>query len=108
MKPLRLWHVDAFSSRLFGGNPSCVVAVDHSLDGATMQAIAGENNLSETAFVTREGRDYAIRWFTPTIEVNLCGHATLASAYVVFEHLEPTRERVSFRSEEHTSELQSQ
>lgn len=98
MKPLRLWHVDAFSSRLFGGNPACVVAVDHPLDGATMQAIAGENNLSETAFVVREGRDYAIRWFTPTVEVNLCGHATLASAYVVFEHLEPTRDRVSFSS----------
>ena len=98
MKPLRLWHVDAFSSRLFGGNPACVVAVDHPLDAATMQAIAAENNLSETAFVINEGRDYAIRWFTPTIEVNLCGHATLASAYVVFEHLEPTRDRVSFSS----------
>ena len=98
MKPLRLWQVDAFASRPFAGNPAAVVALDHALDDATMQAIAAENNLSETAFITPAGRDYAIRWFTPTQEVNLCGHATLASAYVVFEHLEPTRERVSFAS----------
>lgn len=98
MKPLRMWQVDAFTSRPFGGNPACVVVLDHPLDDATMQAIAAENNVSETAFVAVESRGYAIRWFTPTVEVNLCGHATLASAYVVFEHLEPTRERVTFSS----------
>jgi len=97
MALLRLWQIDAFTSELFGGNPACVV-LDGGLDEPEMQAIAAENNLSETAFLTPEGSEYAIRWFTPRIEVNLCGHATLASAHVVFEHLEPGRERVSFRS----------
>ncbi len=98
MIPLRMWQVDAFTKRLFGGNPAGVVALEHALDDATMQSIAAENNLSETAFVLPDGDDYAIRWFTPILEADLCGHATLASAHVVFEHLDPTRERVTFRS----------
>jgi PhzF family phenazine biosynthesis protein len=98
MQTLQMWQVDAFTRRMFGGNPACVVALERWLDVATMQAIAAENNLSETAFLVPEGNEYAIRWFTPTIEVNLCGHATLASAHVVFNHLEPAREQVRFAS----------
>lgn len=98
MRTLSLWHVDAFTKRAFGGNPACVVALEKPLDESLMQAIAAENNLSETAFVLRRGADYSIRWFTPEIEVELCGHATLASAHVVFEHLEPARDQVTFHS----------
>lgn len=98
MRTLQMWQVDAFTSRMFGGNPACVVALERWLDEATLQAIAAENNLSETAFLVPEAGEYAIRWFTPTLEVSLCGHATLASAHVVFNHLEPARERVSFAS----------
>ena len=98
MQTLPMWQVDAFTSQPFGGNPACVVALERWLDAGTMQAIAAENNLSETAFVVPEGSEYAIRWFTPTLEVNLCGHATLATAHVVFTHLAPTRDRASFNS----------
>jgi PhzF family phenazine biosynthesis protein len=98
MQTLPMWQVDAFTSRTFGGNPACVVALEQWLDEATLQAIAAENNLSETAFLVREAGEYAIRWFTPALEVNLCGHATLASAHVVFHHLEPAREQVRFAS----------
>jgi PhzF family phenazine biosynthesis protein len=98
MQALPMWQVDAFTSRPFGGNPACVVALERWLDETTLQAIAAENNLSETAFLVPEGGEYAIRWFTPTLEVNLCGHATLASAHVVFNHLSPGRQRVSFAS----------
>lgn len=94
---LRLWQIDAFTKQAFGGNPACVV-LDGGLEADEMQAIAAENNVSETAFLTPDGAEYAIRWFTPRIEVNLCGHATLASAYVVFEHLAPDRRQVTFRS----------
>ena len=99
MRTLPLWHVDAFTQRPFGGNPACVVALDSPLDERLMQAIAAENNLSETAFIERAGADYAIRWFTPEQEVDLCGHATLASAHVVFQHLEPGRGLVTFHSQ---------
>src|SRR5437667_2152396 len=95
---LPMWQVDAFTSRPFGGNPACVVMLERWLEPETMQAIAAENNLSETAFVVPEGSEYTIRWFTPTIEMNLCGHATLATAHVVFTQLAPERERVSFAS----------
>jgi len=95
---LPLYQVDAFTDRRFGGNPAAVVPLETWLPDATLQAIAAENNLSETAFLLREGADYALRWFTPTNEVELCGHATLASAFVLFHHLEPGRERVRFRT----------
>ena len=98
MHAYRMWQVDAFAKQRFAGNPAAVLLVDRPLDEAVMQRIAAENNLSETAFITPAGHDYAIRWFTPTQEVNLCGHATLASAHVVFKHLEPTREAVTFTS----------
>jgi PhzF family phenazine biosynthesis protein len=68
------------------------------LDDPTLQAIAGENNLAETAFLVRTGNDYELRWFTPMVEVDLCGHATLASAHAIFERLEPGRTEVSFRT----------
>src|SRR6185436_13163335 len=93
-----LYQVDAFTSRLFGGNPAAVCPLESWLDEQTMQAIAAENNLAETAFfVGREGR-YDLRWFTPLVEVDLCGHATLASAFVIFNRLEPSLEAISFRS----------
>ncbi len=95
---LPLYQVDAFTDRLFGGNPAAVCPLEKWLPDATMQAIAAENNLSETAFFVREGGDYALRWFTPTVEVDLCGHATLASGHVVMSFLEPQRESVSFRT----------
>ncbi len=96
--PLRLWQVDAFTRERFRGNPAAVVPLDRWLDDSVMQAIAAENNLSETAFLVPEGGEWRIRWFTPAIEVELCGHATLASAHVLFTHLEPSRGRVTFAS----------
>jgi len=96
---LRLWQVDAFTRRPFGGNPACVVPLAAWLPDDVMQAIATENNVSETAFLVPQGDDYAIRWFTPAIEVKLCGHATLASAHVVFRHVAPGRTRVRFHSQ---------
>ncbi|MFZ0422261.1 MAG: PhzF family phenazine biosynthesis protein [Xanthobacteraceae bacterium] len=95
---LPIYQVDAFTDKLFGGNPAAVCPLDGWLPDATMQAIAAENNLAETAFFVREGSDYALRWFTPTVEVDLCGHATLASGYVVFHHLDRTLESVNFRT----------
>jgi len=93
---LPLYQIDAFTDRLFGGNPAAVVPLRQWLPDATMQSIAAENNLAETAFFVPEGAEYALRWFTPAVEVDLCGHATLASAYVLFHHLAPERQRVSF------------
>lgn len=96
---LPLWQVDAFASKRFAGNPAAIVPTSEWLPDATMQAIAAENNLAETAFIVPQGEDYAIRWFTPAAEVPLCGHATLASAWVVFNRLEPARARVVFHSQ---------
>jgi len=95
---LPIYQVDAFTDNLFGGNPAAICPLDAWLPDATMQAIAAENNLSETAFFVREGGDFVLRWFTPTVEVDLCGHATLASGYVVMSFLEPQRHSVSFRT----------
>jgi PhzF family phenazine biosynthesis protein len=95
---LPIYQVDAFTDRLYGGNPAAVCPLDRWLPDATMQAIAAENNLAETAFLVREGNDYALRWFTPEVEVDLCGHATLASAHVVCEFLERGRMQVAFRT----------
>lgn len=83
--PLDFHQVDAFSARPFAGNPAIVYRLDAWLDDALMQRIAAEHNLAETAFVVREGASWRIRWFTPACEVPLCGHATLASAHVLFE-----------------------
>jgi len=95
---LPLYQVDAFTDRLFGGNPAAVCPLDHWLPDATMQAIAAENNLSETAFFVREATGPRIRWFTPLREVKLCGHATLASGWVWFHHIEPQADKVVFDS----------
>jgi PhzF family phenazine biosynthesis protein len=94
----RIFQLDAFTTRRFAGNPAAVMPMDRFPDDAVLQAIAAENNLAETAFLVREGGDYRLRWFTPTTEVPLCGHATLASAAVVMERLEPGRRRVTFHS----------
>ena len=83
---LRIYQVDAFADRLFGGNPAAVCPLDSWLPDETMQKIAAENNLAETAFYVRADGGFQIRWFTPTVEVDLCGHATLASAYVAFHY----------------------
>ena len=93
-----IYQIDAFTSRVFGGNPAAVCPLESWLDDATLQAIAAENNLSETAFfVGRDGK-YDIRWMTPAAEVDLCGHATLASGWVVFNRLESGRDEVEFGS----------
>ncbi|MBN2025845.1 MAG: PhzF family phenazine biosynthesis protein [Actinobacteria bacterium] len=95
---LPLYQVDAFASRLFTGNPAAVVPLREWLEDAAMQAIAMENNLSETAFFVPHGEGYHIRWFTPAAEVDLCGHATLATAFIVFTVIEPRRNEVVFES----------
>ena len=84
--PMRipLYHVDAFTSEVFSGNPAAVCLLDCWLDDRILQAMAAENNLSETAFLVRNAIGFDIRWFTPATEVTLCGHATLASAFVLF------------------------
>jgi predicted PhzF superfamily epimerase YddE/YHI9 len=93
---LPLYQVDAFTSRLFGGNPAAVVILDRWLDDEAMQAIAAENNLAETAFVIPGPGTMPLRWFTPLVEVDLCGHATLAAAHVLFAHHTPSRGELSF------------
>jgi PhzF family phenazine biosynthesis protein len=93
-----IYQVDAFAARPFSGNPAAVVVLTEFLDDAVMQCIAAENNLAETAFIVRDGENYRLRWFTPTVEVPLCGHATLASSWVVSERLEPGRSRIVFRT----------
>ncbi len=98
MQTLKLYQVDAFASDVFRGNPAAVVPLDAWLPDATLQNIALENNLSETAFFVPTDAGYHLRWFTPTHEVPLCGHATLASAYVIFEHLQPESSQVRFAS----------
>ena len=96
---LKLWQVDAFADKPFEGNPAAVVPLTQWLADDLMQSIAAENNLSETAFFVPSSKGaghYDLRWFTPEVEVPLCGHATLASAYVVFTHLQPQLSRVEF------------
>ena len=93
-----IFQIDAFTTRRFAGNPAAVIPMNRFLDDATLQAIAAENNLAETAFLVPEGGDYRLRWFTPTVEVPLCGHATLASAAAVMERLEPGRDQVIFHT----------
>ncbi|MEN1727964.1 MAG: PhzF family phenazine biosynthesis protein [Pseudomonadota bacterium] len=95
---LELFQVDAFAERLFEGNPAAVVPLEAWLPDAMLQAIALENNLSETAFFVPEVDGYHLRWFTPEAEVDLCGHATLASAHVLFKHLDHPSDEIRFRS----------
>lgn len=96
---LPLYQVDAFSDRVFAGNPAAVVPLEHWLPDAAMQSIAAENNLSETAFLVPEAQGtWGLRWFTPAVEVDLCGHATLASAFVIANILDPGSDRMHFRT----------
>jgi PhzF family phenazine biosynthesis protein len=95
---MRIYQVDAFTTRRFAGNPAAVMPLKNFLDDATLQSIAAENNLSETAFLVPSAGDYRLRWFTPATEVPLCGHATLASSAVVMEKLEPGRTKVTFHT----------
>lgn len=95
---LPIYQVDAFADSIFTGNPAAVCPLDSWIPDDTMQQIAFENNLSETAFFVNEEGSYRIRWFTPRIEVDLCGHATLASAHVLFEHLGYDGQVIRFES----------
>ena len=94
-----LYQVDAFTSRPFAGNPAAVCLYESWLSDDVMQAIAAENNLSETAFLVPEGEDWGLRWFTPVTEVDLCGHATLAAAWVLFEDVEPEAQGFVFHTQ---------
>lgn len=96
--PLSIFQVDAFTSELFAGNPAAVVPIEEWLTDEQMQNIAAENNLSETAFFVKEGESYRLRWFTPTVEVDLCGHATLATAHVLFEELGYPEDEIVFKT----------
>jgi PhzF family phenazine biosynthesis protein len=95
---LPLWQIDAFADRVFSGNPAAVCLLETWLPDEKLLAIAAENNLSETAFLVKEPEGWRIRWFTPELEVDLCGHATLASAHLVLERLEPSASSVTFAS----------
>lgn len=86
-RKIPIYQVDAFSSKPFAGNPAAVCPLDHWLPDATLHAIAAENNLSETAFFVPEADGFRLRWFTPQVEVDLCGHATLASAFILMARL---------------------
>ncbi len=95
-----VYHVDAFSSRPFGGNPAAVCPLESWLPDATLQAIAGEHNLSETAFYVPDGGSYRLRWFTPQVEIDLCGHATVATAHVILKvRRESSASRLVFQSQ---------
>ena len=96
---LKMWQVDAFAAKVLEGNPAAIVPLEAWLDDALMQKIANENNLAETAFfvATGEGK-YHLRWFTPEAEVDLCGHATLASAWLIFDRLTPELKSVAFQT----------
>jgi PhzF family phenazine biosynthesis protein len=101
MPMLRQYQIDAFTSRPFAGNPAAVVPLESWVSDERMLAIASENNLSETAFfvpTTEHGADYHLRWFTPKLEVDLCGHATLASAHTLYRHLNRTQPAVRFHT----------
>ncbi len=91
-----IYQVDAFASRVFAGNPAAVCPLESWPDDAVMQSIAAENNLAETAFFVRRGDRYDLRWFTPTFEIDLCGHATLGSAFVIMNYLTPSAREVRF------------
>lgn len=96
---LPIYQVDAFTNKLFHGNPAAIIPLEKWLDDHIMQRIAMENNLAETAYFvpsTKEGVDFDIRWFTPALEINLCGHATLAAGWVIFNKLDFKKEQITF------------
>ena len=96
---LKMWQVDAFASKPLEGNPAAIVPLERWLDAGLMQRIAAENNVAETAFFVKTGADaYDLRWFSPSLEVELCGHATLASAWIIFNKIEPALNQVRFKA----------
>lgn len=95
---IKQYQVDAFTTRIFEGNPAAVCPLASWLDDETLQAIAQENNLSETAFFVPSEKGFALRWFTPVKEVDLCGHATLASAHIIFEALAYPKQAITFET----------
>ncbi len=107
MKTIPIYQVDAFTNELFKGNPAAICPIKEWLPGELMQNIAAENNLSETAFVVKEHQQYHIRWFTPTTEVNLCGHATVAAAFVLKEFYQAEEEELIFNSKSGILKVQS-
>jgi len=104
-KQIPMYQVDAFSGRVFSGNPAAICPLESWLPDDKMQAIAAENNLAETAFFVPNGGSYHLRWFTPVTEVDLCGHATLASAFVVMNELTPSADAVLFETKSGTLEV---
>lgn len=103
-KKINIYQIDAFTDKVFAGNPAAVCILDEWLPDEVMQNIGAENNLAETAFLVKRDQDYEIRWFTPTIEVALCGHATLASAHVLFNHADHPGDMIHFFSR-HSGDL---
>jgi len=95
---IRFYQIDAFTNRVFAGNPAGVCFLDRWLEDPILQSIAAENNVSETAFLVPADNHYELRWFTPKVEVDLCGHATLASAFAVFEYVNPQAQQVDFQT----------
>ncbi len=98
MNTLKIYQVDSFSNELFRGNPAAICPLDKWLNDELLQNIAAENNLAETAFYLKKGDEYEIRWFTPTVEVDLCGHATLAAAFVIFNFEQTISNTINFYS----------
>ncbi|MCQ2025533.1 PhzF family phenazine biosynthesis protein [Clostridium butyricum] len=96
---MKMYIVDAFAEKVFQGNSAAVCITDSWMNEDKMQAIAAENNLSETAFIVKEGEVYHIRWFTPLYEIDLCGHATLASAFIIDNYIAPNKEIINFTSQ---------
>src|SRR5690349_20751097 len=96
---MTVYQIDAFTDKVFGGNPAAIIPLDQWLSPDLMQTIAMENNLSETAFIVKTNEGYHIRWFTPGLEIDLCGHATLASAFVIKNYLEPNIETINFSTQ---------
>lgn len=96
---IKLYQIDAFTDKVFQGNPAAICVLDKWIDKETMQKISAENNLAETAFVVKKENDFEIRWFTPSVEVDLCGHATLAAAYVLFEYYNYKGDEIIFHTQ---------
>ncbi|MFA6920839.1 MAG: PhzF family phenazine biosynthesis isomerase, partial [Gallionella sp.] len=95
---IKQYQIDAFTTRVFGGNPAAVCQMDSWPEDSLLQAIAAENNLSETAFFIKSEKGFLLRWFTPVAEVSLCGHATLAAAHVIFEILGYSGPTITFET----------
>lgn len=95
---IKLYQVDAFTDVPFGGNPAAICPLNSWISDGLMQKIANENNLSETAFFVPKNNTYELRWFTPKVEVDLCGHATLGAAYVIFKHINSSTNEITFKS----------